>query len=156
MNAVLIIDDDWAIRESLTDILCVVQPHLRVLCAPNGQKGIEMAAAERPDLILLDGQMPDMNGAQVAGLLRQSPLTSKIPLVAMTGFDASNEAATDLYRLCDAWLTKPFSLDCLLNLIRHIFEPTEANNHTQTNPTKSKRFTPHPFAVRTRTAATIS
>lgn len=151
MNAVLIIDDDWSIRESLTDALCTVQPHVRVLCAPTGQKGVEIACAERPDLILLDGLMPDMNGAQVAGLLRQTPITSKIPLVAMTGCDACSEAATNLYRLCDAWLSKPFSLDCLLGLIRHLFEPT-----SQFHGSKPKRFTTHSFTTRSRPAIIIS
>lgn len=156
MNAVLIIDDDWATRESLTDVLYTIQPRLRVLCAANGQKGIELACAEHPDLILLDGQMPDMNGAQVAGLLRQTPATSKIPLVAMTGYDACSEAASDLYHLCDVWLSKPFSLDCLLGLIRHLFEPADSNRHTQPNGHKVKRFTSRSFVTRPAAAMTIS
>jgi CheY-like chemotaxis protein len=156
MNAVLIIDDDWAIRESLTDILHTVQPRLRVLCAPNGQKGIELACAEHPDLILLDGQMPDMNGAQVAGLLRQTPATSKIPLVAMTGYDACSEAASDLYRLCDVWLSKPFSLDCLLGLVRHLFDPADSVRQNHLNSHKFKRFTSRSFVTRPAAAVTIA
>jgi DNA-binding response OmpR family regulator len=154
MNAVLIIDDDWAVRETLTEILYLVTPRLRVLCAANGQKGIELACAEQPDLILLDGNMPDLNGVQVAGFLRQTAATSKIPLVAMTGCDACSEAASALYRLCDAWLSKPFSVECLLALIRHIFEPADANN--QTNGSKPKRFAPRSFTSRSRPAVTIS
>jgi CheY-like chemotaxis protein len=123
MNVVLIIDDDWAIRETLTDILRAVQPNLRVLSAANGHRGMEMALNEQPDLILLDAQMPDMNGAQLATSLRQTDTTSKIPLVAISGSDPSHPAAADLYKLCDGWLNKPFSVDCLLHLIQHLFEP---------------------------------
>jgi two-component system cell cycle response regulator DivK len=155
MNLVLIIDDDWAIRESLTDILYLVQPHLRVLCAANGQKGIEMACAELPDLILLDGNMPDMNGVQVASQLRQLSATSKIPLIAMTGSDACGEAASALYRLCDAWLTKPFNIDCLMGLIRHISEPADAANH-HTPIGRPKQFTNRPLTGRRPLSATIA
>ena len=156
MNVVLIIDDDWAIRESLTDILYHVQPRLRVLCAPNGKKGIEIACAESHDLILLDGNMPDMSGIQVAGLLRQTAATSKIPLVAMTGYDACSDAASALYRLCDAWLAKPFSVDCLLGLIRHIFEPADGDNHNRSKSGRPKQFTTRSLTGRRPLPATIA
>ena len=144
MNVVLIIDDDWAIRELLTDILRAIQPALKVLSASNGQKGVALACSELPDLILLDGQMPIMNGSQVATTLRQTTATSKIPLVAMTGHDDNNPATADLYKLCDAWVTKPFSMDCLHHLIGHFFETT-------TQP--AKRYNLHSFNSTARPSA---
>ena len=142
MNAVLIIDDDWAIRETLSDILQGVQSNLRVLSASSGKRGLEMALHEQPDLILLDAHIPDMNGAQLATSLRQTSATSKIPLVAISGSDPSNPAAAELYKLCDGWLNKPFATDCLLHLIQHLFEPTIRPSETKLN-----RYHTRPYRV---------
>lgn len=55
-----------------------------VSAAENGRQGLEKAEKERPDLILLDVIMPDMDGMEVARRLRQNPVTQKIPIIAAT------------------------------------------------------------------------
>ncbi len=134
MKRLLIADDNPLIREVMDRMFTSICPHLDILHAQDGQEAVIAALTEPPDLILLDGHMPLLNGAQVAGILRQMPMTRDIPLIALTGESTNGRLAERLRALCDLYLSKPVSLDDLLAAIDAYLSPeapvvTTAGNH---------------------------
>lgn len=82
-KTVLTIDDDFTVRALIRACLGRREGY-RVLLAENGKQGLELAAAQRPGLILLDWMMPGMDGLEVLGRLKTSPATADIPVVMLT------------------------------------------------------------------------
>ncbi|HET9444014.1 MAG TPA: response regulator [Acidimicrobiales bacterium] len=115
MLRVLVVDDDPDIRALLAMNLELSGYH--VTQAPNGRQGSDLARALRPDLILLDVMMPEMDGLDVLRGLKADPETSEIPVVMLT---AKTEDSTvwQGWELGAAYfLTKPFELPQLLHFI---------------------------------------
>jgi signal transduction histidine kinase/CheY-like chemotaxis protein len=83
LRIVLVIDDEPAILELLTGTL--LQEGFRVLRAPNGRKGVELATKYLPEVIILDLSMPDLTGIQIVEQLRAHPRTKNIPILINTG-----------------------------------------------------------------------
>src|SRR5437660_1276049 len=99
---VLMIDDSTAERDLYAFML---EGYLRVLTAGRGAEGLELAEKERPDAIVLDVLMPEMNGWEVCRRLKSNPRTAAIPVIMLTGQDepalveeASRNGATRLLR----------------------------------------------------------
>ncbi len=101
---VLIIDDEPQIRRVVRNALQGVAA--RVLEAPTGQAGIDLAAAERPDLIVLDLGLPDMAGASVCLEVRK---WSGAPIVVLSARHSEHEKVSLLDAGADDYVTKPFS-----------------------------------------------
>ncbi len=118
-KTVLVIEDSPVQILALRELL--EQENLRVLCATDGRAGVSMAEQHHPDAIVLDIQMPEMNGLEVCRLLMASPQTATIPIVILT---AHNE--TDILRLglelgaVDFIPKDPFSDQVLLETLRHM------------------------------------
>lgn len=87
-----------------------------VLEAADGQEGIQVAKAERPDVILMDVRLPTLNGLLAAEILRATPETQAIPVICMTGFDLSRERAEESG--CRQLLRKPIPPSMLIGAIR--------------------------------------
>lgn len=85
-----------------------------VLWAQDGQEGIEKADQSRPDLILLDIQLPVMDGYEVAGRLRSNPELTKIPIVAVTSYAMSGDREKALSAGCNGYIEKPIDPDTFL------------------------------------------
>jgi CheY-like chemotaxis protein len=103
---VLVIDDEEPIR-----LLCRVNLRLagmEVLEAPNGAAGIEVARRERPDLILLDVMMPEVDGWEVVAALADDPSTREIPVVFLTARTDRVDQRRGLEAGAVAYVTKPF------------------------------------------------
>ena len=75
--------------------------------AETAAKGLAMARHQRPDLILMDMQPPDMDGLQATRLLRSDPRTSDIPVIALTAFAMKGDAEMMRDAGCDGYITKP-------------------------------------------------
>lgn len=75
--------------------------------AKDGQAGIDAAERDRPDLILLDIQLPIMNGYEVARALRRNPELRDIPIVALTSYAMPGDRAKALEAGCDGYIEKP-------------------------------------------------
>ncbi|MFL5403963.1 MAG: response regulator [Gemmatimonadales bacterium] len=101
---VLVVDDEPPTVELLTDMLRT--QGLRVLAAHDGRKGIALARAERPDLIVLDLIMPGLTGFDVVQELRQSPETREIPILIFTVKDLSPDERERLKGSVQAVVTK--------------------------------------------------
>lgn len=110
---ILIIDDELAIRRFLKIIL-EAEGHT-YLEAPSGKDGLVAAATQRPDLIILDLGLPDLDGLVVLQRLRE---WSSVPVIVLTVRDAEIDKVALLDAGADDYLTKPFSVPELLARIR--------------------------------------
>jgi len=106
---ILIVDDDPAIRNLIKR--CYASYDFDLLEAIHGQHAVEMAPVYRPDLILLDIQMPVLNGYTTIAILKTHEATSDVPIILMTGQAEAKDKARGLY---DEYLRKPFCQDDLI------------------------------------------
>ena len=105
---VLVIDDDPAIIRFL-DIYLGEQGY-EVLAAPSGADGIEVARRQRPDLILLDHGLPDMDGTEVLGALQGDSVTRDLPVVILTARADLVDKVESLGLGVEDYITKPFDI----------------------------------------------
>ena len=91
-----------------------------VLTAEDGQRGCEMAASERPDIILMDLQMPIMDGWEAARRLKSTPETSDIPIIGLSAHALAGERDKALAAGCDEFDTKPVEFERLVSTLRRI------------------------------------
>ncbi len=109
---VLLVDDEPLNLSALGRLL---RRHYEVLAATSGARALEIASSDsKPDLILLDIQMPDMNGFQVLKRLKEDPLTRDIPVIFITVMDAMDDFAEGLQAGAVDYIAKPFSNDIVL------------------------------------------
>jgi CheY-like chemotaxis protein len=114
---ILVIDDNAMIRSTIRDFLVLNDPECLVLEAANGEEGLALAHTEKPDVIILDAVLPEMDGYAVARHLRDEPDTRHIPLIAISTVFHRNPVAASLRDLSDASLSKPFSISDLLTAV---------------------------------------
>jgi two-component system KDP operon response regulator KdpE len=110
---ILVIDDEPQILRALKTILIAKQ--FRVSTAEHGETGIAIAAAEQPDLIILDMSLPDMEGIQVCKEIREWSTT---PIIILSVRDSEKDKVAALDAGADDYLTKPFGIEELLARIR--------------------------------------
>lgn len=92
----------------------------QMLVAADGQEGIRMAAAERPDLILMDLELPLIDGWEAARQLKASPSTRDIPIIALSAHALVGAREKALAAGCDEFDTKPVDFDRLLSKITRL------------------------------------
>ena len=83
----------------------------------DGAEGVSLAASEAPDLILMDMNMPNMDGWEATRLIRANPATRSIPVIALTAHDMDGDREKSLEAGCDVHHAKPFDLPMLLSQI---------------------------------------
>jgi two-component system cell cycle response regulator DivK len=88
-----------------------------VIVATDGAQGVAMAASERPDLILMDITLPDINGEEVTRRLKADPKTKGIPVIALTANAMSSDKEKAIAAGCDDFDTKPVDMPRLLGKI---------------------------------------
>jgi len=116
MNAephVLVIDDEPQILRALRTIL--TEKKFRVTTASRGEEGLALAAAQPPDVVILDLGLPDLDGIEVCARLRE---WTQAPIIVLSVREADHDKVTALDRGADDYLTKPFSIPELLARIR--------------------------------------
>ena len=105
---ILIVDDNGKNRKLARDVLRFAG--FRTLEAEGGGEGISLATEHRPDLVLMDIRMPDMNGTHALRLLRADERTAGIPVVALTSSTMKGEREQFLSEGFDGYLQKPISV----------------------------------------------
>ncbi len=115
-KTVLVVDDDEASAELLGSLLT---PHYDVLYARDGFESLHVASEALPDLILLDIQMPKMDGYVACRLLRSDPLTRNTPVIFVSALDSPEDIAKGLDLGAIDYVTKPVSPPILLARIRN-------------------------------------
>jgi two-component system cell cycle response regulator DivK len=91
-----------------------------VLTAENGERGCEVAAAERPDIILMDLEMPVMDGWEATRRLKGNPQTRDIPVIAFSAHALAGQREKAIATGCDEFDAKPIEFDRLVATIRRI------------------------------------
>jgi CheY-like chemotaxis protein len=91
-----------------------------VLAAEDGEKGCVMAAAERPDLILMDLEMPIIDGWEATRRLKGDPQTRDIPIIALSAHALAGSREKALAAGCDEFDTKPIEFDRLVATMRRV------------------------------------
>lgn len=113
---IMIIDDDPVIRELLYFNLSI--RGYEVISCASGQKALEMFPQEKPDLILLDVMMPEMDGWEVLKILRDHYDSSDVKILMLTAKSTERDKLIGKSILkADEYVTKPFDLESLLKLI---------------------------------------
>jgi len=105
MARVLIIEDNAA-NMKLAVLLLQNAGHA-VMCATDAETGLTIARADRPDLILMDIQLPDMDGLAATALLKQDAVTAAIPVIALTAMAMKEDREKSQIAGCDAYIAKP-------------------------------------------------
>lgn len=112
---ILVVEDNSVNRKLVRDIL--TRAGYQVLEAVNADEGIALAKQEHPDLIVMDMQLPGMDGLTATGILKAEPGTSGIPVVALTAHAMAGDEQHFLRGGCDAYLPKPVRYRELLALL---------------------------------------
>jgi len=123
---ILVIDDEIQIQRALRTILS--ENHFRVSIAATGEEGLALAAAELPDVIVLDLGLPDMDGTVVCERLREWTQT---PVIVLSAHDEQQKKVHALDRGADDYLTKPFSVEELLARVRVALRHAARNHSDQ-------------------------
>ncbi len=121
MHKILLVEDNEMNRDMLTRRL---QTHgFSVCCAHDGAAGVAMAASEKPDLILMDVALGEMDGWEATQLIKANPATSAIPIVALTAHALASDRAKSIEVGCSDFDTKPVDLKRLLGKMRALLVP---------------------------------
>jgi two-component system cell cycle response regulator DivK len=113
---ILIVEDQEDNRAILRDLLTAAG--YRLIEATTGEEGVLLAERERPDLILMDIQLPVIDGYETTRRIRSNPALKAIPIIAVTSYALSGDDAKARAAGCNAYVTKPFSPRQLLAKVR--------------------------------------
>ena len=115
---ILVIEDQEDNRRIVRDLLESVG--YRLIEAQDGLEGVRLAKAERPDLILMDIQLPLLDGYEATRRIKSDPELQAIPIVVVTSYALSGDDAKAKEAGCDAYIAKPFSPRRLLATIQSL------------------------------------
>jgi len=115
MKKLLLVEDNEQNRYLMQFML--EQSGYEVITADSGSRAIVMAAEDRPDLILMDIQLPDMDGLEVTRRIRSSEAGGKVPIVAVTSFAMAGDRERALAEGCDGYIEKPINPETFLEEI---------------------------------------
>ncbi len=114
-KVILIVEDDPKSLILTRDLLQV--SGFTTIEATNGEQGVELARVKKPDLILMDIQMPDMDGLEATRILKADATTKNIPIVALTAYAMKGDKERVLEAGCDGYITKPIDIQELLKRV---------------------------------------
>ena len=139
---ILVVDDE-------EDILELVRFNLskegyQVLCAATGEKAVEIARAELPDLMVLDLMLPGMDGLEVTKFLKNNPETQHIPIVMLTAKGEESDVVTGLELGADDYVTKPFSPRILLARVKAVLRRKATESTDGSEVVKIHNLVIHP------------
>ena len=113
---ILVIDDVEDNRRILRDLLTA--SGYALIEAVTGEEGVAAAEREKPDLILMDIQLPGLDGYEATRRIKADPTLRRIPLIAVTSYALSGDDVKAYEAGCDDYVTKPFSPRALLAKVR--------------------------------------
>jgi len=126
MHKVLLVEDNEMNRDMLTRRL--QRYGYSVCCAHDGAAGVTMAISERPDLILMDVALGEMDGWEATLLIKADPATSAIPVIALTAHALASDRDKSVEVGCSDFDTKPVDMQRLLGKMRALLATAEDQN----------------------------
>jgi len=113
---ILVVEDHEENRRIMRDLL--TSAGLEMIEAHTGEDGVRVAEAERPDLILMDIQLPGLDGYETTRRIKANPALKSIPIIAVTSYALSGDEVKAREAGCDDYVAKPFSPRALLAKVR--------------------------------------
>lgn len=120
VGRILIVEDNMDTYELMHFIL--ERNGYITMLAMNGRDGVNAALKQKPDLILMDLSMPEMDGWEAARRIKSDPLTASIPLVAVTAHALPGDRQRALEAGCSDYVTKPINLKELVETVNRAFK----------------------------------
>lgn len=118
---ILHVEDNRYNRKIIRDLLS--KHSYEIMEAHNGEAALDALARRRPDLILMDVQLPKLSGLEVTRRIRTDPSLAQIPIIAITSFALSGDDRSAFEAGCNAYVAKPFRPRDLLGMIRDFLGP---------------------------------
>jgi len=115
---ILVVDDQEDLRGVLRDLL--IGSGYTVIEAADGETGVAKAKSDRPDLILMDIQMPVMDGYEATRRIKADPALKSIPVIAVTSYALSGDEEKTRAAGCDGYIAKPYSPRQMLAKVREV------------------------------------
>ena len=115
-KSILVVEDQEDNRRILRDLL--TSAGYEVIEAVTGEEGVASAETHRPDLILMDIQLPGLDGYEATRQIRKNPKLSEVPIIVVASYALSGDDAKAFEAGCDAYIAKPFSPRQLLAKVR--------------------------------------
>ncbi|MFA5182068.1 MAG: response regulator [Syntrophales bacterium] len=121
---VLVIEDN---EQNLYLVKFILEKHGYEVCeARDGREGIEMAVTVKPDLILLDIQLPVMDGYAVAKIIRTQPGLAQVPIIAVTSYAMAGDREKTMAAGCTGYIEKPINPDTFMEQVEQNLPPPGA------------------------------
>jgi CheY-like chemotaxis protein len=124
MTKILLVEDNEMNRDMLSRRL--VRKGYEVIMALDGRQAVEMAAAENPDLILMDMSLPVIDGWEATRQVKAAPATRAIPVIALTAHAMAGDREKAIQAGCDDYDTKPIDFPRLLEKMTSLLERKQA------------------------------
>ncbi len=128
-NTILVIEDNQLNMKLVRGLLSIGK--YQVLEAVDAEIGIRMAKEQKPDLILMDIQLPGMDGLTATRIMKSDPELNGIPVIALTSFAMQGDEEKALETGCDCYISKPIDTKAFLKTINRFFNKTESINESR-------------------------
>ncbi|PXW89605.1 DNA-binding NarL/FixJ family response regulator [Nitrosomonas sp. Nm84] len=138
-SLILIIEDEQALRENISEI--IAHYGFRVISAPAGEEGIQMALEHTPDIIICDIMLPGIDGFDVFSRIKQIPQLPPTAFIFLTAKSTRADTRTGMNMGADDYLTKPFTKEELINSIKARLEKLSEINGYQSKQDASIEVT---------------
>ncbi|MBN2072900.1 MAG: response regulator [Actinobacteria bacterium] len=121
MNKILIVEDNDKNMYLMSFLL--KKNNYSVIKAGSGEEGMEIASREKPDLILMDIQLPGIDGLETTRRIREIESCRDIPIIAVTSFAMSGDRERLINGGCTGYIEKPINVNNFLSEVRHYLKP---------------------------------
>ena len=126
-NRILVVEDNPLNLKLVRDVLTV--SGYEVVAAPSGEEGVSLAQTCEPDLVLMDIQLPGIDGYEALRLLRQIPQLDEVPVVAVTAFAMREDRERAAREGFDGYLGKPISVRALASQVGEFLSNGRSDGH---------------------------
>ena len=125
-KTILIIEDNELNMKLVRSLLQL--KNFELLEAQDAESGIELAKREKPDLILMDVQLPGMDGLSATQIIRKDPLLKNIPIIALTSYAMQGDEQKAKSAGCTDYITKPIDTRNFLNIVENHLDSDYQSN----------------------------
>lgn len=129
MATILIVDDNEDIRGMIA--IALKKRGYSVITADNGVEAVLLAAKSLPELILMDINMPELDGLEATSQIRSAPAEKRIPVIALTAHALPDDSTRALAAGCDAFHPKPVDFELLFEQMNQLIEGSQGDASTE-------------------------